>query len=375
MAPVYKALEANPGVSVQLIHSGQHQDMADPFYESFQMRVDHRVELERKGSDLASLTAALLTSLSGVLAQINPEAVLVHGDTSTSAAAALACFYQKIPVGHVEAGLRTHDLYSPFPEELNRSLIGRIARWHFAPTLNAAKNLAKEGVDSGSVHVTGNTVIDAALMTQKRLASCSIKSTLQTWVDNIVDSGQKLVLVTSHRRENWNGGIASIAEAVGDLARRYPDIVFMWPVHANRAVLEMVDGALGAYPDVANRINLLQPIGYEEMIWTLSKAWSILTDSGGLQEEATAFKTPVLVLRESTERPELITAGGGVLVGTDKNAIISAFSRIKESPVCYNEMITAGAPFGNGSAAKLINDVLTSSLCLDDLNENISLSA
>lgn len=350
MAPVYKALQQSNALRPVLVHTGQHTDLATPLYEFFQMNVDHSIELVREKSSLAHLTAILMDKLGDVIVNNRPSAVLVHGDTSSAAVAAQAAFYEQIPVGHVEAGLRTNDRYSPFPEEMNRSLIGRLANWHFAPTAHAQQALQREGLVE-NVLVTGNTVVDAA-----RLAACMLKT---GHVDPFVQEhhlahcieGHRLILVTAHRRENWGAGLVEIAHGIADILEAHPDVFVVWPLHANPAVQKVVRETLAERQcEHLPRLMLTPPLDYSALIWLLSNAWATLTDSGGIQEEAAALGTPVLVLRDSTERPELIEAGGGVLVGANRGRIGFVVDAITRNVEEYEAMRAIHNPFGDGTA-------------------------
>lgn len=351
MAPVYAALQASTKLRPRLLHSGQHTDLAWPLYEFFGMTVDYSIELTRSNSSLAHLSALLLEQTTQVLQAARPAAVLVHGDTSTAAMGALAAFYEQIPVGHVEAGLRTGDKYSPFPEEMNRSLIGRMADWHFAPTALAEQALRAEGLGAkaGSLVVTGNTVIDAALAARYRTAEHAPAVVAQYGLSERLEN-KRLALVTAHRRENWGAGLESIAHATADMLEQYPDMVAVWPLHANPQVAKTVREALAPRNVDETRLVLTPPLDYADLIWLLSHAWVTLTDSGGIQEEAAALGVPVLVLRESTERPELITAGGGVLVGTDRSRIGKTLADLTQSLARYTAMRHIQNPFGDGTA-------------------------
>lgn len=356
MAPVVHALAKSETLRPVLIHSGQHTDLAWPMYEFFGLTVDQSVDLKREGAPtLANLSAELLTKLSGALEQAQPAAVLVHGDTSTAAMAALAAFYQQVPVGHVEAGLRTYDMYSPFPEEMNRNLIGRMAAWHFTPTQRATEALAREGIEGHKLVATGNTVIDAAYLTEALWKAGSVSDTfIQGTLAPKLCPSEHLVLVTAHRRENWGEGLRNISNAVADLLEEDPLAKVVWPLHANPAVAQEVRTALAGRAVDESRIFLTAPLDYPALVWLLQHAWLVLTDSGGIQEEAAAFSCPVLVLRESTERPELIESGGGLLVGANRARITEAVRELRDNPESLERMRTCGNPFGDGTAGQQI---------------------
>lgn len=354
MAPVYKALQSSQTLQPLLVHTGQHTDLATPLYEFFGMGVDYSIELVREKPTLGHLSALLVAKLSAAMEETRPAAVLVHGDTSSAAMAALAAFYEQIPVGHVEAGLRTYDKYSPFPEEMNRTLIGRMADWHFAPTAHAAAALADEALTK-DVLVTGNTVVDAAKMAAKMLEQGYREPfiTQNRLAEKTAD--KRLVLVTAHRRENWGEGLVQISEAVAQLLVKYPDLYFVWPLHANPSVQASVKEVLARH-GVLNHPNLLlcNALDYSALIWLLHHAWITLTDSGGIQEEAAALGTPVLVLRDSTERPELLECGGGLLAGANTQRIVTLVDGLTRDTEGYERMCNIENPFGDGAAAQKI---------------------
>ncbi len=354
MAPVYRALLETDSLAPVLLHTGQHTDLATPVYEFFGMRPDESIALAREKPTLAHLSATLLNACAEVIERRAPAAVLVHGDTSSAAMGALAAFYAQVPVGHVEAGLRTFERYSPFPEEMNRQIIGRIAHWHFAPTHRAAQTLREERIDPASIEVTGNTVIDAAHLTVARLGDGFDEPFITSHDVARRIAGKRLVLVTAHRRENWGEGLRQIADAVADCLQRHEDLFVLWPVHANPAVAQVVREALAARAINGTRLLLCAPIDYSALIWLLNRAWLVLTDSGGIQEEAAALGAPVLVLRQSTERPELIEAGGGVLTGASRVSITSEFERLSATPAAYEAMRHIRNPYGDGTAAQQI---------------------
>ena len=359
MAPVYHALKAK-GVPTLLLHTGQHLDMADPMYAFFRIAPDISLALGRQSDALHHLSARLLEELGAALEAVKPRAVLVHGDTSSAAMAALAAFYRKIPVGHVEAGLRSHHAYDPFPEEKNRELIARLAHWHFAPTELARNNLLRENIAPSHIHMVGNTIVDAV-----RLASTEFADGLLTQQTGPLQSlaatlpGRRLVLITAHRRENLGAPLLSIASAVRTLLATDPDLVCVWPVHSNPKIHASVGQAFAALPpEQAARLFLTPPLDYPVTLGLLRQAWLTLTDSGGIQEEAACLKLPVLVLRETTERMELIDSGGGTLVGTAQPAIVGAVRRLRDEPDAYRAMRAAPNPFGDGHAADRIHAIL-----------------
>lgn len=366
MAPVWRALRQR-GLNAQVLHTGQHDAMAWPLYDFFGMKPDHVLTLERGGGTLAHLSAALLTESQRALERIRPRAVLVHGDTSSAAVVALASFYNQIPVGHVEAGLRSGSLYDPFPEELNRQSIGRVATWHFSPTAQASANLRRENVDSTSIHEVGNTVVDATrwamdyLDRQPDLGAATLPPELARLPDTM--EGRRMVLVTAHRRENWGTGIADIGRAVVDLLHRHPDLVVVWPVHANPAVQATVLSVTQNLPiSDLGRLFLAKPLNYPAMMVLMRRAWLLLTDSGGIQEEALSAHIPVLVLRETTERPEVLSAGAGLLVGTSPARVVDEFERLWNDSARHRAMSDTLNPFGDGRSADRISQVLHDTL-------------
>lgn len=364
MAPVVRALAEREIESV-VFHTGQHREVAEPLYRLFGIQPVVNVDgLDRKGGSLAELGAALLEAAHHAIARETPDIVLVHGDTSSALMAALAAYYHEISIGHVEAGLRTGDPYNPFPEEMNRRLIGRMARWHFAPTRGARAALEIEGIPSSAIHMVGNTAVDAALDVARR---SHLEPGLTVWPPELADlqaddSQRHLVLVTAHRRENWGEGIAGIIQAVATLVDTHPGITVVWPVHPNPAVRDAVHSGLA--PAVARhprRLRLVEPLDYTCLVALLERSWLVMTDSGGIQEEAAAFGTPVLVLRENTERPELIAAGGGIVVGTDPRRIVVAAAPMLHTPDLRAALVLHRNPFGDGAAALRIARILDSS--------------
>lgn len=361
MAPVYHEL-IRRRIKVALLHTGQHKDMAQPMYDFFGIQPDYSLHLNRTSNTLEHLSALLVEKISQVIATTLPRAVLVHGDTTSALMAALAAFYQKIPVAHVEAGLRSHNSYDPFPEEKNRQLIARLAHWHFAPTAQAAANLACEGILETSVHIVGNTVVDAVAIGQRQIrenAAIAAAINANTELPPAVLHGKRLILVTAHRRENWDGPLLSVAKAVLSIVQEYQDAVVVWPVHANPIVKQTVYSILGKLPtELSNRVLLIHPLSYPELLNLLAKSWLVLTDSGGIQEEAASLNVPILVLRETTERPELIKVGAGRLVGTGHQDIVDAVRTLWHNPEMHEAMQAAPNPFGDGTAARQIVDAL-----------------
>jgi UDP-N-acetylglucosamine 2-epimerase (non-hydrolysing) len=350
MAPVVKAL-ASHGLQPQVMHTGQHEDMAWPLYEFFGLQTEHIIKLERRTPGLAGLSAELLETIDEVIERTQPRAVLVHGDTTSAAMGALAAFYRQVPVGHVEAGLRSGNKTEPFPEEMNRQLIGRIASWHFAPTQGAIRSLAKEGIEEHAVLV-GNTVVDAAQWAAAKLgameAQMNAQDSSRQW---FVQSGCKqLVVVTAHRRENWGEPMQDVLRAVTQLLVSHPDLAVVWPVHLNPLVKDAVTQAHDALPpEVQRRWRLTPPLHYPELIDLMRTCDLLLTDSGGIQEESVALNKPVLILRNVTERPEVIECGMGQLVGTEPRAIVQAAQQLLRSTQ-QNRVATFVNPFGDGTS-------------------------
>lgn len=345
--------------------TGQHREMLDQVLDIFSIKPDYDLNIMKQGQDLFDITARVLTGMREVLKQVKPDVVLVHGDTTTSTAAALAAFYQQIPVGHVEAGLRTHNIYSPWPEEMNRQLTGRIASYNFAPTPLSRDNLLKENVDGGQIIVTGNTVIDALhmvvdrLKTDTALADKQKAVLLQAGYDtNRLDNGRRLVLITGHRRENFGDGFIQMCTAIKDLTQKYPDVDFVYPMHLNPNVRKPIHEVFGEKLDNLGNMFFIEPLQYLEFIYLMEKSFIVLTDSGGIQEEAPGLGKPVLVMRDTTERPEALAAGTVKLVGTDYQKIVSEVSILLDNPTVYEKMSKAVNPYGDGHACERIVNFL-----------------
>ena len=365
MMPVYLALKKR-GITTALLHTGQHEDMAHRLYDLFNMPVDLNLHLTRKSHALSELTSSLLNAISGAIEQYQPKAILVHGDTTSALTAAICAFYRKIPVGHVEAGLRTGERYSPFPEEKNREIIARLAHWHFCPTELAARHLRNEGINEG-IMVTGNTIIDAALALKSQLEHAEVPVELQQVFepDVLKALSGRFILVTAHRRENWGAGLANICAGLTRWVTEHPSCHIVWPVHSNPAVQASIETALRDCPQtVRDRIHLIKPVGYDALIWLINACWAIATDSGGIQEEASAFNKGLLILRESTERPEVIACGLGQLVGTDPGAIFNTLLSLHNDPQHLSLKDWETSPFGDGMAARRIVDCLIQDLQL-----------
>lgn len=347
MAPVVHALATEPWFDSRVCVTAQHREMLDQVLELFAIRPDYDLDVMRPGQDLFAITGSILEGLKPVLSTWRPDCVLVHGDTSTTFAASLAAYYLKIPVGHVEAGLRTGDLLAPWPEEGNRRLTAVLARWHFAPTAIARANLLAEGIPADRIAVTGNTVIDALRQIAARIdASPELRQSLDAQLPGLA-SGHRLVLITGHRRENFGAGFERICRAIAQLARRYPVVEFVYPVHLNPNVREPVYRVLGQLENV----HLIEPLQYLPFVRLLQRCTLVLTDSGGIQEEAPALAKPVLLMRDNTERPEALEAGTVRLVGTDEAALVGSVSQLLDDAAVYQAMAQARHPFGDGHAA------------------------
>ena len=350
--PVVAALKADPRFTPIVCVSAQHRQMLDQVLEIAGIVPDHDLDLMQPDQTLDGLTAALLTELGRVMDQVQPARVMVQGDTATAMAGALAAYYRKIPVDHVEAGLRSYNIYHPWPEEVNRKIIGAIASLHFAPTDVSAKALTDEQVDPARVHVTGNTVIDALHWVRKRIfAKPSLAQDL-AGLETLFE-GRRIIGVTSHRRENFGGGMENIAEAIARIAAR-ADVAVIFPVHLNPNVRAVMNQRLGKLPNVA----LIEPLDYPNFVRLLSIAEIMLTDSGGVQEEAPALGKPVLVMRETTERPEGVTAGTAKLVGTETSVIVTEMFKLLDDKAAYESMARAHNPFGDGQTARRIVELL-----------------
>lgn len=354
LAPVVAALRRSSDLSCTVVATGQHQEMFKQVTDQFGIEVDAHLDVMRPNQSLAGLTARLMTAIDDWLASANPDLALVQGDTTTVLVAALACFYRRIPIGHVEAGLRTGNIWSPFPEEVNRRLATPIVTLHFAPTESARQALLAERVSTSSIAVTGNTVIDALFMeTAKQRDDASVRLTIERELTHLLGSGWSegpYVLITGHRRENFGHGFDEICSGIARLAVAFPDHRFVYPVHLNPNVTSHVDRLLGALPNV----QLVPPQGYRNFVALLSRCRLVLTDSGGVQEEAPSLGKPVLVMRDTTERPEGVVAGTALLVGPSADAIVTQASRLLTDHEAHNAMASAINPYGDGRAAERI---------------------
>ena len=365
MCPLVKEFQKYPEEFETLVCvTGQHREMLDQVLQIFGVKPDFDLNIMKQGQDLYDVTSRVLVGMRDVLDEARPDVVLVHGDTTTSMAAAMAAFYRQIPVGHVEAGLRTHNIYSPWPEEMNRQITGRIATFDFAPTPLSRQNLLNEGVDPEKITVTGNTVIDA----------------LHWVVENVMEKGyvpkdsavaalprgdRRLVLITGHRRENFGGGFISMCTAIRDLALKYPDVDFVYPMHLNPNVRKPIREVFGemadqvghdgrVIPGLTGNLYFIEPLDYLDFVYLMSRSYLVLTDSGGIQEEAPGLGKPVLVMRDTTERPEALEAGTVRLVGTDYNRIMAEVSALMDDPDHYQAMSQAVNPYGDGKACPRI---------------------
>ena len=365
MCPLVKEFQKHPKDFETIVCvTGQHREMLDQVLRIFEVTPDYDLNIMKQGQDLYDVTARVLTGMRDVLKETQPDVVLVHGDTTTSTATALAAFYQQIPVGHVEAGLRTHNIYSPWPEEMNRQITGRIAAYNFAPTPLSEKNL-KEEKAQGQIFVTGNTVIDALhmvvdkLKSNKVLAAEQVKVLAEAGYDvTRLEDGKKLVLITGHRRENFGDGFISMVTAMKDLSEKYPDVDFVYPMHLNPNVRKPIHEVFGEDLSAYKNFFFIEPLQYLEFVYLMEKSTVVLTDSGGIQEEAPGLGKPVLVMRNTTERPEALEAGTVKLVGTDHNLIVNEVSRLLEDQSYYDKMSKAVNPYGDGLACGRIVDSL-----------------
>jgi UDP-N-acetylglucosamine 2-epimerase len=347
--------------------TGQHREMLDQVLSIFKIKPDYDLNIMKKGQDLYDITSKVLLGLRDIFKQTQPDIVLVHGDTTTSMAAALAAYYQQIPVGHIEAGLRTYNIYSPWPEEINRQLIGRISNYNFSPTSTSSTNLINEGVNEETIHITGNTVIDSLYWVVNKIKSdeqlnIELKDEIKTFGYDIdrLQGNRRMVLITGHRRENLGDGFIHIAQAIQKLSTQFPDVDFVYPMHLNPNVRKSIYEVLGN--DLLHFSNMffIEPLEYLSFIYMMEKADLVLTDSGGIQEEAPSLKKPVLVMRDTTERPEAVEAGTVILVGTDKEKIVSNVSKLLTNHNHYQQMAKAINPYGDGKACERIVNILLS---------------
>lgn len=378
MAPLVKEFQKHSDKFETVVCvTGQHREMLDQVLHIFEITPDYDLNIMKQGQDLYDVTARVLTGMRDVLKEVQPDIVLVHGDTTTSTAAALAAFYQQIPVGHVEAGLRTHNIYSPWPEEMNRQITGRIATYHLSPTPLSKQNLLAEGVKEEQITVTGNTVIDALYMVVEKIkqdkaldAELEGQLNLAGYDVNRLSEGRRLVLITGHRRENFGDGFINMCTAIKDLTKKYPEVDFVYPMHLNpnvrKPIQEVFVGlgslSLGEGWGEAGNMFFIEPLEYLSFVYLMEKSSVVLTDSGGIQEEAPGLGKPVLVMRDTTERPEALEAGTVKLVGTDYNMIVNEVSLLLDDKEAYEKMSKAVNPYGDGLACKRIVNVLEMNL-------------
>lgn len=362
MAPLVKEFQKHPDKFETVVCvTGQHRQMLDQVLEIFDIKPDYDLNIMKQGQDLYDVTARVLTGMRDVLKDVQPDVVLVHGDTTTSTAAALASFYQQIPVGHVEAGLRTHNIYSPWPEEMNRQITGRIAEYDFAPTPLSRANLIAEGVNEKKITVTGNTVIDALYWVVDKIKNTpALDGELKTelakagYDTSRLDNGKKLVLITGHRRENFGDGFISMCKAIKALTEKYPDVDFVYPMHLNPNVRKPIHEVFGENLEGLGNMFFIEPLEYLSFVYLMEKSNIVLTDSGGIQEEAPGLGKPVLVMRDTTERPEALEAGTVKLVGTDYDMIVNEVSALLDDKAHYDKMSKAVNPYGDGKACERI---------------------
>ena len=366
MAPLVKEFQKYPSEFKTIVCvTGQHREMLDQVLQIFEITPDYDLNIMKQGQDLYDVTARVLTGMRDVLKEAQPDVVLVHGDTTTSAASALAAFYQQIPVGHVEAGLRTGNIYSPWPEEMNRLITSRIATYNFSPTQLSKENLLKENTKNETITVTGNTVIDALYMVVGKFKTDSALEAEQATLlnqagynVNRLSNGKRLVLITGHRRENFGNGFISICTAIRDLKDKYQDVDFVYPMHLNPNVRKPIHEVFGENLEGIANMFFIEPLDYLSFVYLMEKSNIVLIDSGGIQEESPGLGKPVLVMRDTTERPEALSAGTVKLVGTDYNRIVNEVSALLDDEIHYNEMSLAVNPYGDGLACGRIVDVL-----------------
>ena len=354
MAPLVKACEANKNLESRVCVTAQHREMLDQVLELFEIVPDYDLNLMTPGQTLNDVTSAILLKLKPILLEYQPDLLLVHGDTATTFAASLAAYYEKIDVGHVEAGLRTGNIYSPWPEEINRKLTGSIARFHFAPTSVSKQNLINEGFPVSQIFITGNTLIDALLSVKEKIDTYVALASALSSQFKTIDFSKKLILVTGHRRENFGSGFEAICGALSKLAEKRPNLEIVYPVHLNPNVQTPVKKYLSAYKN----IHLIEPLDYLPFIYLMTKSHLILTDSGGIQEEAPSLGKPVLIMRDTTERSEAVNAGAVKLVGTGEEKIIAEVDKLLDDMGAYNRMSCSTNPYGDGTAAHSIVQII-----------------
>lgn len=368
MAPLVKEFQKYPELYDTIVCvTGQHRQMLDQVLELFDIKPDYDLNIMKQGQDLYDVTSRVLTGMRDVFNEVKPHLVLVHGDTTTSTAVALAAFYQQIPVGHIEAGLRTHNIYSPWPEEMNRQITSRIATYHFSPTSLSKNNLLSEGVDENRIIVTGNTVIDALYTVVDKIKNNPIlDNELELVLKNAgydinrVNQGRRLVLITGHRRENFGDGFINMCTAIKDLTKRYQNVDFVYPMHLNPNVRNSIHEVFGENLSTLENMFFIEPLEYFSFVYLMEKSSIVLTDSGGIQEEAPGLGKPVLVMRDTTERPEALEAGTVRLVGTNYDNITKEVMKLLEDQAYYNKMSFAVNPYGDGKACQRIHNFIKS---------------
>ena len=366
MAPLVKELQKYPDkFKTYVCVTGQHREMLDQVLDLFEIVPDYDLNIMKQGQDLYDITANVLLGFKHVLTEVKPDVVLVHGDTTTSTAAALAAYYQQIPVGHIEAGLRTYNVYSPFPEEMNRQITSKIAKYHFSPTQLSQQNLLSEGVSEKNIFITGNTVIDALHIILNKIKNNSdveqsVKTTIKKkgYDTNRLKDGKKMVLITGHRRENFGEGFINICNGIKKAVTKYKDIDFIYPMHLNPNVREPIKKVFGENLNAYENMFFIEPLEYLSFVYLMEKSFIVLTDSGGIQEEAPGLGKPVLVMRETTERPEAVEAGTVKLVGTDSDKIVEEISTLVDSVEHYEKMSKAVNPYGDGFSCERIVELL-----------------
>lgn len=362
MCPLVKEFQKNSADFETIVCvTGQHREMLDQVLHIFDVKPDYDLNIMQKGQDLYDVTSRVLLGMRDILKEVKPDVVLVHGDTTTSMASALAAYYQQIPVGHVEAGLRTYNIYSPWPEEINRQITGRITEYDFAPTQLSRQNLINESVEDSHIFVTGNTVIDALHMVVSRIKGdndlqnkLSISLLNSGYDINRLHNGKKMVLITGHRRENFGDGFINMCNAFKTLSQKYPEIDFVYPMHLNPNVRNFIHQVFGQKLNALDNMFFIEPLEYLEFVYLMERCYLVLTDSGGIQEEAPGLGKPVLVMRDTTERPEAVDAGTVKLVGTDYNLIVSETSKLIDDIEYYNKMSQSVNPYGDGHACERI---------------------
>ena len=361
MAPLVKEFQKDKNINTLVCVTGQHRQMLDQVLDLFQIKPDYDLNIMKSGQDLYDVTSQVIIGMRDILKNAKPDIVLVHGDTTTSTAAALAAFYQQIPVGHVEAGLRTHNIYSPWPEEMNRQITGRIAAYHFSPTKLSKSNLIKENINDNNIIITGNTVIDALFYVVEKIKNNDKLNQdlyhilIQCGYDiKRLDDGRRLILITGHRRENFGDGFINMCTAIKKLVQKYPDVDFVYPMHLNPNVRKPIHEVFGENLSEHSNMFFIEPLEYFSFIYLMEKATIVLTDSGGIQEEAPSLGKPVLVMRDTTERPEAVEAGTVKLVGTDYDKIVSNVSELLDNQASYLQMSQSANPYGDGHACERI---------------------